>query len=132
MKSKPIHEEMSEKMSINACPGSTRIKEPVPELFECPKCHAEVEIWSNEYSRSCQNCGSEVLKDEVPTCIEWCDFGKECVGEKAYNRYMETKGKNIEERSQEDEEKIKEYFDKVKNLCQKWSEMHGKKTNNKD
>jgi DNA-directed RNA polymerase subunit RPC12/RpoP len=123
---------MNEKMSLNACPGSARIKEPVPELFECSKCHAEVEIWSNEYSRKCPNCGNEVLKDEVPTCIEWCDFGKECVGEEVYNKYMETKGKNIEERTPEDEEKIKEYFDKVKKLCQKWSEMHGKKTDNKD
>ena len=45
---------------------------------------------------------------------------------------METKGKTIEKRTPEDEEKVKEYFDKVKKLCQKWSEMHGKKTDNKD
>ena len=118
-------------MTTFSCPGASRIKEPVPEFFSCPKCGAEVEIWTNEYSRKCNNCGHEVLKDEVPTCIEWCDFGKECVGEEAYNRYMEAKGRKVE-RSEEDEEKIKEYFEKVKKLCQRWSELHGKETDNKD
>jgi DNA-directed RNA polymerase subunit RPC12/RpoP len=122
---------MNNKMTTFSCPGSARIKEPIPEFYSCPKCGTEVEIWTNEFSRKCGDCGHEVLKDEVPTCIEWCDFGKECVGEEAYNRYMEAKGVEVK-RSEEDEEKIKEYFEKVKKLCQRWSELHGKETDNKD
>ncbi len=118
-------------MTTHSCPGATRIKEPIPELFNCSKCSSEVEIWTNEYSRKCENCGTEVLRDGVPTCIEWCDFGKECVGEEAYNRYMKTKGKKKKNIVSEEEElEVKEYFEKVKKLCQRWSEMHGEKTDN--
>ena len=79
-------------MSRFQCPGAVRIKDPVPEFFKCPTCGAEVEIWTHEGSRKCGKCGTEVFKEHVPSCIEWCKYAKECVGEEAYERYM--KGKN--------------------------------------
>jgi hypothetical protein len=73
------------------CPGSVRIKEPIPEFFTCPTCGSEVEIWTHENSRKCQNCGKEVNKEHVPVCVEWCKYAKDCIGEAAYNKYMEGK-----------------------------------------
>lgn len=119
-------------MTQFACPGASRIKEPIPELFKCSKCGADVEIWTHEFSRKCQICGNNVLKEEVPTCIEWCDYGKECVGEEAYNRYMEAKGhkKEDKKRTEEEERIMREYMEKIKKYCEKRSELDGKKTDN--
>ncbi|UCE75233.1 MAG: hypothetical protein JSV56_05890 [Methanomassiliicoccales archaeon] len=122
------------KMTAFSCPGATRIKEPVPEFFRCKKCGAEIEIWTHEHSRKCQNCGNNVLRDEVPTCIEWCEYGKECVGDEAYHLYMKAKGttKLDKKRTQEEEKKMKEYMEKIKKYCQKRSELDGEKTDNQD
>ena len=70
------------------CPGAVSIREPIPEFFTCPTCGAEVEIWTHEQSRKCEKCGTEVFKEYVPSCVEWCKYAKECVGEEAYERYM--------------------------------------------
>ncbi len=87
------------------CPGSIRIKEPVPESFKCPNCGSEVEIWTHENSRKCLNCGTEVFKEHVPSCVEWCKYAKECIGEEAYERYLQEKekvDKNGKERDNQD------------------------------
>ena len=117
---------------IFSCPGAMRIKDPVPEFFNCTKCGAEVEIWSNENFRRCETCGSLMQREQVPTCIDWCKYGKECVGEEAYNKYMEAKkGKGEDAREQkEEEERLKELMDKVIEKCQRRSELNGEKTDN--
>lgn len=119
-------------MSYFSCPGATRIKEPIPEFFKCPKCHSEVEIWTHESFRKCQNCDQIVLREQVPSCIEWCEYGKECVGEEAYNKYMKSKaGKKEDKKALEEEEiKLKEFMEKVKKQCERRSELDGKKTDN--
>jgi DNA-directed RNA polymerase subunit RPC12/RpoP len=81
-------------MNMFQCPGSVSIREPIPEFFKCPTCGAEVEIWTHEQSRNCEKCGFEVFKEHVPTCVEWCAYAKDCVGEDAYNRYMKNKETN--------------------------------------
>ena len=81
-------------MSLFQCPGAVRIKEPIPEFFKCPTCGAEVEIWTHEQSRKCERCGTEVFKEYVPSCIEWCKYAKDCIGEEAYGRYMTGKKKD--------------------------------------
>jgi len=123
--------EQSGKMSILSCPGANRIKEPIPEFFICPTCNAEVEIWTNENFRKCGNCGEMVYREQLPTCIEWCDYGKECVGEEAYNRYMEMKESKIEDKKiiEEEEAKLKEIIEKVKKYC-KMRSKDGEKTDN--
>ena len=121
--------------TIMSCPGSARIKEPIPEFFTCPSCHSEVEIWTNETSRECPTCNTRVFSNQVPTCVEWCEYGKECVGEEAYNRYME--GKKKEDRgdgpSREEEERaMMELIEKIKEKCERRIELNGKKTDNQD
>jgi hypothetical protein len=78
-------------MNLSPCPGSVRIREPIPEFFTCPTCNSEVEIWTHEQSRRCETCGTEVFKEHVPTCVEWCKYAIDCVGEEAYNRYLKRK-----------------------------------------
>ena len=73
-------------MIQGGCPGAKVIREPIPEFFTCPVCNLEVEIWTHELSRKCENCGTVVHKENVPSCIEWCKYAKECIGEEAYNK----------------------------------------------
>ncbi len=117
-----------------SCPGATRIKDPIPEFFKCPNCGAEVEIWTNEYVRKCSKCQTEVVREGVPTCIEWCEYGKECVGEEAYDRYMKAKGGEKEEKIglEEEEAKLKELIEKIKEKCERRRDLDGKKRDNKD
>lgn len=71
------------------CPGSQTIKNPVPADYPCPNCGTEVEIWSFELKAECPNCGTAVFKERTPSCIDWCQHAKECVGEEIYNRLKE-------------------------------------------
>lgn len=125
-------ENKSDKMSSLSCPGATRIKEPIPEFFICPSCNAEVEIWTNENFRKCGNCGGTVFREQLPSCIEWCDYGKECVGEEAYNRYMKAKESKGEDKGKlkEEEANLKELMEKVKKYCKMRSDKHGEETDN--
>ncbi len=75
------------------CPGSGNIRTPIPSLKECPGCGEEVEIWSDELRAKCTKCGATVFKENAPSCIEWCQSAKECIGEEKYNRLMEAKAK---------------------------------------
>ena len=116
-------------MSNLSCPGAVRIKEPVPELFKCPRCGFDVEIWTNENSRLCNKCGQMVSREQVPTCVEWCKYAADCVGEDALKRYLEGKSEKGDEKTKEEEIKIlKELMEK----CQKKRDFNGKKTDNKD
>jgi hypothetical protein len=70
------------------CPGSKLLRQPAPELFPCPNCGAEVEIWSDEFKRPCPKCRKMVLRPGGMSCLEWCKQAKECVGEATYESWM--------------------------------------------
>jgi hypothetical protein len=72
------------------CPGSKRIKTPYPEEIKC-RCGQIVEIWSDETSAICKKCKREVTREMVPTCLDWCSAARECVGEKKYKTYLQSK-----------------------------------------
>jgi hypothetical protein len=76
----------------DSCPGSREIRQPSPEELKCRKCHRVVEIWSDETEAKCKHCGTINYRNMPPTCIEWCAFAKECVGEEKY-RKLKSKGK---------------------------------------
>ncbi len=73
------------------CPGSGGFREPEPEIFRCPKCGSDVEIWTDELKGLCEKCGEAVFKEAMPSCLEWCRFAKECVGEEKYKKFLEIK-----------------------------------------
>jgi hypothetical protein len=73
-------------MLKDGCPGSRDIKQPKPEDITCRKCGKEIEIWSDESEVKCKFCGQANLRSIGPTCLDWCAFAKECVGEEKYRR----------------------------------------------
>ncbi len=83
------------------CPGAGRIRQPAPELFDCPGCGAEVEIWTDEFRRDCPSCGRTVYRDGAMSCLDWCKYGEECVGEDALRRYRSSRAAGIRQRLME-------------------------------
>ena len=65
---------------LDKCPGSAGVRTPTLKIRECPECGNEIEIFSNEKKAKCGNCGFVVYND-IASCIEWCRYAKECVGE---------------------------------------------------
>lgn len=70
------------------CPGTKLIKQPVPEHRNCQKCREEVEIWSDELMTTCSNCGAIVSREMGNSCIEWCKYAEQCVGEELYKKIV--------------------------------------------
>jgi uncharacterized paraquat-inducible protein A len=79
-------------MSMNRfCPGSIGIREPKPEYELCQRCGYEVEIWTDELKARCPRCRTLLLKGREASCIDWCQYARECIGEEAYARLMADK-----------------------------------------
>jgi len=78
-------------MNHTFCPGSKILRQPTPELFTCPSCGEDVEIWTDEPKRTCRNCRTVVYRDAGMSCLDWCKRGKECVGDSIYDTYMQNK-----------------------------------------
>lgn len=75
----------------SSCPGSKSIKQPVPEYKKCLKCGDEVEIWSDELMVECPGCRCIISKEMKNSCIEWCKYAGECVGEDLLKKLKEGK-----------------------------------------
>lgn len=58
------------------------------EVKKCAKCGYEVEIFSDEVRVKCPRCKSYVYR-EIPSCIDWCKYAKECIGEKKWKEIKE-------------------------------------------
>ncbi|MFW6137734.1 MAG: HD domain-containing protein [Spirochaetota bacterium] len=83
---------------MQECPGAKKLKQPFPEIVACPDCGGEVEIWSDELRASCPECGTTVTRYQEMSCLEWCEMARECVGEKAYNRYMTNRAVTLKQK----------------------------------
>ena len=74
------------------CPGTdTRFLKV--ELRRCEKCGYSVEIFSDEVRVKCKKCGNTVYK-EMPSCIDWCKYAKDCIGEEKWKQFKEKKSRN--------------------------------------
>jgi len=62
---------------IVTCPGINKFVRPTPECLKCPKCKAEVEIWSDEQETKCLECGAKVSR-EVASCLDYCEYASKC------------------------------------------------------
>lgn len=90
----------------NFCPGAKLIRQPAPEIFKCPGCGEEVEIWTDELRGVCSKCGTVVIKHQEQSCLEWCKMAKECVGEETYNNFMKNRSLTLKEALIEELEKF--------------------------
>ncbi len=71
---------------MSNCPGSNGLKQATPEEITCPNCGTELEIWSDELKTTCTNCKTVVFKERGQSCIDWCQFARQCVGAEIYDR----------------------------------------------
>ena len=72
------------------CPGQENRNLAV-SILPCPKCGAEVEIFSDETRVRCQKCGERVCRESTPSCYQWCKSARDCLGEEKWRTLV---GKN--------------------------------------
>lgn len=87
------------------CPGARVIRQPSPEIFTCPRCGGEIEIWTDEISGVCPRCGEVLYREGMMSCLEWCQYARECVGDQAYGRFMKEKTVGVKRRLLQELEK---------------------------
>ncbi len=66
----------------------------------CPNCGNIIEIFSIDTEVTCDKCGFVAYNDTL-SCVQWCKYAKDCVGEKMYEIMMEVARKNKERAKEE-------------------------------
>jgi len=69
------------------CPGQD-FRNLRVQLYKCPNCGAEVEIFSDEIKVKCHKCGKNVFREKIPSCIEWCASARQCLGEERWKQLL--------------------------------------------
>lgn len=70
------------------CPGQD-MRNLTVSLHICSNCGTEVEIFSDEVRVKCHKCGHMVYKEKTPSCADWCQYARLCLGEE---RWKEIQG----------------------------------------
>jgi len=70
---------------LNNCPGQDKRNVKV-EIMKCPGCGYQIEIFSDEVKVACPKCKSLVCRERLPSCVDWCKYARECVGEVKWKR----------------------------------------------
>lgn len=75
-----------------------------PTIVEkvCPKCGNLIEMFSIDSQMACDKCGF-VAYNETLSCVQWCEYAKQCVGEEMYEHMMQVAQE--QKRRQEEEKK---------------------------
>ena len=53
----------------------------------CPQCGNTVELFSTDTEVTCDKCGFVIYNDML-SCVQWCKYAKQCVGEETYEKLM--------------------------------------------
>lgn len=110
-------------MAIDFCPGAKKFRQPQPQNVKCPSCGEEVEIWTDEFQRRCPKCKSVILRqEEGASCLDWCRYAKECVGEETYKNYMQDKEATAKQKLLDEMEKF--FGDDKKRILHAKNVMH--------
>lgn len=80
------------------CPGSKQFRQPQPEIINCPYCSKELEIWTDEVKATCPHCKKAIMRQEGASCLDWCRYAKECVGDELYHKYLQNKAITTKEK----------------------------------
>ena len=75
---------------LDKCPGAANMRTPTLKIKKCPECSGEVEMFSTDIKVKCNNC-SFIVYNNIESCILWCKYAKECVGEKLYHKMKNAK-----------------------------------------
>ena len=65
--------------------------QPKIELVRCPHCGEDAEVWSDESEGKCAKCGRNVCRTTTQSCIDWCKYARECLGDEEHKRYQAMK-----------------------------------------
>ena len=91
-------------MILGGCQGKP--KTPTIQEKVCPRCGSIIEMFSIDTQMPCENCGFVAYNDTL-SCVQWCQYAKECVGEEMYAHMMqiaeEQKRRKAEERQKKKE-----------------------------
>lgn len=65
--------------SPEECPGLRDLLRPTVSYVKCPMCGGDVEVWSDEDSGICIECGYEWKRpDENASCLNYCEYADKC------------------------------------------------------
>ncbi len=78
-------------MIMDGCQGKPRT--PTIEDRLCPNCGNPVEIFSTDTEVTCDRCGFVIYNDKL-SCVQWCKYARQCVGEETYQSLMEIARRN--------------------------------------
>lgn len=78
-------------MRVYRCPGQSE-RNLKAELYRCPGCGHQVEIFSDELRARCLHCGKEVYRKKTPSCIDWCRAAEQCLGSEMWKQLKGKKG----------------------------------------
>ena len=82
-------------MILEGC--QSKSKEISIEERICPQCGHETEIFSVDTEAACEHCGFVIYNDQL-SCVQWCKYARQCVGDRMYENMMEIARRNIEKR----------------------------------
>ena len=73
-------------MIYEGCQGKPR----TPTIHEkiCPQCGEVIELFSIDTEVACEKCGFVAYNDTL-SCVQWCKYSKQCVGEEMYAKMIE-------------------------------------------
>ena len=82
-------------MIHDGCQGKPR----TPTIIEkiCPQCGELIEMFSIDTQMACEKCGFVAYNDTL-SCVQWCKYAKECVGEEMYEAMMQIAEQQKKER----------------------------------
>ena len=72
-------------MIMGGCQGKPRT--PTIQEKICPQCGSVIEMFSIDTQMACEKCGFVAYNDTL-SCVQWCEYAKQCVGEEMYNQMM--------------------------------------------
>ena len=73
-------------MIFSGCQGKPRTPTIAEQIG--PQCGSTIVVFSTDTQVPRVHCGFVVYNDTL-SCVQWCKYAKQCVGEEMYNHMME-------------------------------------------
>lgn len=92
-------------MLMEGCQGKPR----TPTIHEkvCPRCGNLIELFSIDTEATCEHCGFVAYNDTL-SCVQWCAYARQCVGDEMYEHMMEIAAKQKEQAAEERRRRLEE------------------------
>lgn len=62
----------------------------------CPNCGNVIEVFSVDTQVACDQCGFVAYNDTL-SCVQWCKYARQCVGDEMYESLMKVAAHQKEE-----------------------------------